>query len=91
MFNKAVASFPLAPLIVRDVKRETQGFFHPDGATWGSSQLIFILVLPPNLPDSRRVHSDVTDDLCFSIPKDVLQLGIDDDCGHISGWAPTSD
>lgn len=91
MFNKAVASFSLAPLIVRDIKRETQRFFHSDGASWGSSQLIFILVLPPNSPDSRRVHGDVTDDLCFSLYKDVLQIGLDDDCGHIRGWAPTSD
>lgn len=91
MFNKAVASFSLAPLIIRDVKRETQGFFHSDEAIRGSSQFIFILVLPPNSLDIRHVHGDVTDDLCFSIPKDVLQLGLDDDCGHIGGWAPTSD
>lgn len=89
MFNKAVASFSLAPLIVCDVKRETQGFFHSDGAIWGSSQLMLILVLPPNSLDMRHVHGDVTDDLCFSIPKDVLQLGIDDDYGHITLWAPS--
>lgn len=91
MFNMAVAFYSLAPFLVRDVKSETQGFFHSDGAIWGSGQLIFILILPPNSPDSRHVHGDVTDDLCFSLDKKVLQLGPGDDYGHIRGWAPTSD